>query len=295
METARALIAARALDRPITAVDDSDTYVTRPHVPGELSGALAGRRLTAARRRGKTMWLETSGAGADPGPGPDLGIHLGMSGRILITAPDGATAEGGDYDVRPPSLAWSRFALTFADGSSLALIDPRRLGRVWLHPDIAALGPDAATVTPAQFRALVTAGTIAVKARLLDQSKIAGIGNLLADEILWQARVPPQAPAGTLTPAQVRRLYQALTRVLAAAMASGGRARRRGHRPAPPRRHLPAGRRPDGPRHRRRPVHLVVLPRAGDPGAAPVRRPRPTCPRCGRRRPRRSARHRRGS
>jgi formamidopyrimidine-DNA glycosylase len=222
VETARALIAARALDRPITGVDDSDVYVTRPHFPGELSGALAGRRLTAARRRGKTMWLETSGAGQDPGPGPELGIHLGMSGRILITAPDGGTAEGGDYDTRPPSLAWSRFALTFADGSRLALIDPRRLGRVWLHPDLAALGPDAATVTPAQFRALVTAGTTAVKARLLDQSKIAGIGNLLADEILWQARVPPQAPAGSLTPAQVRRLYQALTRVLAAAMSGAG-------------------------------------------------------------------------
>ena len=101
------------------------------------------------------------------------------------------------------------------------LLDPRRLGRVRLNPDIGALGPDAAQVTPAEFRALITKGTIAVKARLLDQSKIAGIGNLLADEILWQARVPPWR-GSTASPAQVNRLYRALKSVLESAVAKGG-------------------------------------------------------------------------
>src|SRR5438034_5733519 len=71
VETARRLIADEALGRRITDVDDSDTFVCRPHSPGELRAALTGRTLTAARRRGKTMWCETSE------DGPDLGIHLG--------------------------------------------------------------------------------------------------------------------------------------------------------------------------------------------------------------------------
>jgi formamidopyrimidine-DNA glycosylase len=231
VENARRLIAGHALRRRITAVDDSDSYVARPHAPGELASALTGRSLTAARRRGKTMWLETSGtgdtagAGAAAGAGPELGLHLGMSGRIVITEADGTVTEDGDpyrYGARGRDLVWNRFTLTFADGGSLVLLDPRRLGRVWLSPDIEALGPDAAEVTSAEFRALITKGTIAVKARLLDQSKIAGIGNLLADEILWQARVSPLARVDSLTPAQVGRLYRAVLSVVAAAIAQGG-------------------------------------------------------------------------
>src|SRR6201991_2911833 len=66
----------RVLDREIVAVDDRDTYVCRPHAPGEIAAALVGRRLTKAHRRGKFLWVET-----DDG-GPDLGLHLGMAGRI---------------------------------------------------------------------------------------------------------------------------------------------------------------------------------------------------------------------
>jgi formamidopyrimidine-DNA glycosylase len=224
VETARSLIAGRALHRRIVDVDDSDMYVTRPHSPGQLRRALTGRSLTAAHRRGKTMWFETSGTGATAS-GPELGIHLGMSGRIVVTGPDGSVAEGGDpvrnYG-RPGRAVWRRFALGFADGGSLVLLDPRRLGRVWLDPDITGLGPDAAQVTPAEFRALISTGTIAVKARLLDQSKIAGIGNLLADEILWQAKVSPFARTGGLSSAQVNRLYRAVKSVLASATANGG-------------------------------------------------------------------------
>jgi formamidopyrimidine-DNA glycosylase len=230
VEIARSLIADQALHRRIVDVDDSDSYVARPHAPGELRSALAGRSLTAAHRRGKTMWLETSPTGdATTGdaaaPGPELGIHLGMSGRIVVTAPDGTVAEGGDpnrYNTRPRNPVWNRFTLRFADGGSLVLLDPRRLGRVRLDPDIGALGPDATEVTRTQFRALITKGTIAVKARLLDQSKIAGIGNLLADEILWQAKVSPLARVNSLTPVQVNRLYRALKKVVDASIAMGG-------------------------------------------------------------------------
>lgn len=226
VETARSLIADRALHRRIVDVDDSDRYVTRPHPPGELRSALLGRCLTAAHRRGKTIWLDTSGTGGPAARGgPELGIHLGMTGRIVVTAPDGSAAEAGDpprYYPRPPKAEWRRFTLTFADGGSIVLLDPRRLGRVRLNPDVGALGPDAMQVTPAEFRSIITKGTIAVKARLLDQSKIAGVGNLLADEILWQARVSPLARVDSLSPAQVNRLYRALKSVLESAVAKGG-------------------------------------------------------------------------
>jgi formamidopyrimidine-DNA glycosylase len=219
VETARRLIAEEALDRRIVDVDDTDTFVCRPHSPGEIRGALTGRTLIAARRRGKAMWCETSD------DGPDLGIHLGMGGRIVVTSPDGQVGWGGEpfrRDAQPPKAEWDRFTLTFADGGSLVLFDKRRLGRVRLNPDIDALGPDAATVTPAEFRDLITGGSVAVKARLLDQSKISGVGNLLADEILWNARVSPAARTGSLQAQDADRLYRALGAALDSALAKGG-------------------------------------------------------------------------
>ena len=225
VETARSLIAGQALHRTIAGVDDADTYVTRPHTPGQLRDALVGRELTAVMRRGKTIWAETSGVGTDPAPGPDLGIHLGMSGRIVVTGPDGEATEGGGpwrRDAQPRKPEWDRFTIEFADGGRLALFDKRRLGRVRLNPDVTALGPDAEEITAEQFRHLLAKGTIAVKARLLDQSRIAGVGNLLADEALWQARISPAAPVSSLSPAGVDRLYRALQATLKSAAAQGG-------------------------------------------------------------------------
>jgi formamidopyrimidine-DNA glycosylase len=235
VETARKLIAERALHRTIVAVDDTDSYVCRPHAPGQIRDALLGRQLIAAHRRGKTMWCETSGLAGSAGHGsaehgsaehgPDLGLHLGMAGRIVVESPGLETAWGGEpfrRDAQPARAQWDRFRLDFADGGSLVLFDKRRLSRVRLNPGLAALGPDAGTVTEAEFRDLVRRGTVAVKARLLDQSKIAGVGNLLADEALWQARISPQAPAGSLSRPAVSRLYQSLQAALASAEAHGG-------------------------------------------------------------------------
>jgi formamidopyrimidine-DNA glycosylase len=224
VETARSVIAQQALHRRIAGVDDADSFVCRPHSPGELSAALTGRMLTAAHRRGKTMWCETSGTSHSPVPGPDLGVHLGMGGRIIV-ATGGREAVGGDphrRDAQPRKPEWNRFTLSFADGGSLVLFDKRRLGRVRLDPDISALGPDAEDVTPDEFRSLITRGSIAVKARLLDQSKIAGVGNLLADETLWQAKVPAAARTGSLQRKDADRLYRALQSALESAIANGG-------------------------------------------------------------------------
>jgi formamidopyrimidine-DNA glycosylase len=225
VESARAVIEHGALGRPIEDVDDSDSYVCRPHQPGEIRSALLGRRLTAVHRRGKSMWCDTSGSGRSRRAGPVLGIHLGMSGRIVIGDGTGREVDGGDYWQRGRAQGdhrFTRFSLTFPGGGYLVLVDPRRLGRVRLDPPVERLGPDARDITRAGFQAVVARGRIAVKARLLDQEAIAGIGNLLADQALWLAKVDPARPVDELTKAQVNRLYAAVHETIQAAVAGGG-------------------------------------------------------------------------
>ncbi len=219
VESARTVIERTALRRVITDVDDSDTYECRPHPPGEIRAALLGRQLTAVHRRGKSMWCDTSAGG------PELGIHLGMSGKIVIADGRGNEVDGGDYWERGRASGdyrYTRFSLTFADGGFLMLIDPRRLGRVRLDPPVGELGPDARDISPARFRAAFARGTAPVKARLLDQEAIAGIGNLLADQVLWQAKIGPAHPVGELSRADVDRLGRAVRRSVSAAVTDGG-------------------------------------------------------------------------
>src|SRR4051794_10445275 len=154
VESARALIAGRALGREIVGVDDTDTYVCRPHAPGEIADALVGRRLTLAHRRGKFLWVET-----DDGEGPELGLHLGMSGRI-------------DVDGEPAPNHWDRFSIEFAGGGRLALRDKRRLGRAVIQPDFSHIGPDAADVSREEFRTRMHRSRAPLKARLMDQKAI---------------------------------------------------------------------------------------------------------------------------
>jgi formamidopyrimidine-DNA glycosylase len=222
VESARAVIERLGLRRRIIDVDDSDSYVCRPHVPGEIRHALLGGELVSAMRQGKSMWCQ-----ADPSlESIILGIHLGMSGKIVIAGADGTEVDGGDYwegRRQPGDYRWARFTVTFDDGGRLMLVDPRRLGRVRLNPPVEELGPDAQLISPAQFRAVLAAGGAApVKARIMDQRRIAGIGNLLADEILWRARVHPARAVGTLTPAEQGRLLRATRDAIRAALRDGG-------------------------------------------------------------------------
>ena len=150
-----------------------------------------------------------------------------MAGRILVST-GSRTESGGDYEgtsigrrrVRNP--AWDRFTITFADGGTLRLFDKRRLGRVRLDPDTASLGPDAGEVGVAAFREIAGRGAAPIKARLLDQAKIAGIGNLLADEVLWQARIDPRRPARDLDKDQLTELHRQLRKAIRAAIEKGG-------------------------------------------------------------------------
>jgi formamidopyrimidine-DNA glycosylase len=190
-----------ALGRRITAVDDSDTYVCRPHPPGEIAAALRGHTLATAHRRGKFMWLETE-------DGPALGLHLGMAGRIVVDPDD--------------SSRWDRFSLEFEDGGRLVLRDKRRLGRAVLNPNFSHVGPDAAEVGRDAFRRLIGTGHTAVKARLLNQRAISGIGNLLADQILWQARISPFRSTSDLSLEDLDRLRRDVRAAVRSAIRKGG-------------------------------------------------------------------------
>lgn len=210
-EKARELIEARALWRVIASVEAPDSwYLKRGLTPSAARAALPGRSFVTARRRGKQLFLDTDGpAGAS---GPVLGLHLGMSGRVVI---DGDAA--GDpllYASNRDVPEWHRFAVRFSDGGRLSLRDPRRLGAVELDPDEDRLGVDAMGVTLAQLRHVVSRSRAPLKAVLMDQARVAGLGNLLVDEILWRVGLDPTRPADTLDAGEQARLARAIRSTL---------------------------------------------------------------------------------
>lgn len=208
-ERARGVL-EQVLGRRIVRVEDGDTYVSRPHSPGEIGAALLGHRLVAAHRRGKFLWVETE-------DGPVLGLHLGMAGRLVVETRD---ERNGNPEGTP--ARWDRFAIEFEDGSRLALRDKRRLGRAVLNPDFSHVGPDAADVDRDSFRRRIGAGRAPIKARLLDQHAISGVGNLLADQVLWQARIAPTRTTDTLTDDDLDRLRRELRAAVRSAIRKGG-------------------------------------------------------------------------
>ena len=170
-------LAERCAGRTILHIDVPDAHALADgRSPRSLRQAVVGRRIELARRHGKLLVLETDG--------PALGLRFGMTGGLVV---DGELAiDRLLYSPGTFGTAWVRFGIRFDEGE-LLFHDPRRFGRVSLDPDESRMGPDAMAVTAAELgRALATRGPApgpALKARLLDQSAIAGIGNLLGDEM----------------------------------------------------------------------------------------------------------------
>lgn len=208
-------LAANALGRRMAEVVAPDAWYLRSGLTAEvLSDALVGRRLVDARRLGKLLLLDT-----DRG-GPVLGLRFGMSGRLLVDGTAGVEellySSGQDLE------RWDRFGIRFADGGDLRIRDPRRLGGVELDPPEGRLGPDALTVTVDELAVALSTSTAPLKARLLDQARLAGVGNLAADEILYQAGLDPGRPSRSLSPTEVGRLQEHLVASLAGFIAGGG-------------------------------------------------------------------------
>src|SRR5205085_3441962 len=137
-----------------------------------------------------------------------------------------------EYSSNREIEAWDRIVVRFADGGDLRVRDPRRLGGAELDPEEARLGPDAVGLNLAGLRKVLDGGRpggrgvspsrTALKARLMDQSKVAGLGNLLVDEALFQAGLDPARPAGSLADDEVKRLHRALKKTLANLTKRGG-------------------------------------------------------------------------
>lgn len=210
IENDRRLLDRQARRKIIRAVEVADDRVLRKLSPAEFRRGTIGRRIVSSRRHGKHLLV-----GLDKGGW--ITLHFGMTGALVACKSESEL---------PP---FTRLRLGLSGGSALCYTDPRRLGHIGLAEDadqfIAAerLGPDALDprLTLARFRTIVEGARGNAKSVLMDQSRIAGIGNTYGDEILFQARLHPELPIRHLDAAAITRLYRAMRRVLKEAVARG--------------------------------------------------------------------------
>lgn len=189
-----------------------DRMARRNHNPRDVADRLVGRRVGRVGRRGKFLLIEVEG---------DLTwvIHLGMSGRLRISEPG------------EPLEKHAHLVVRTTDGAELRFIDPRTFGFVAVFTpeelaadSLAALGRDALDDLPteADLMATLEGRTAPIKALLLDQRLMAGLGNIYADEVLFRAGVRPGRPGGEVTFEEVAALVRAIPEVLADGVAMGG-------------------------------------------------------------------------
>ena len=193
-----------------------------PVDPGERAGPVGpGERAEPVDREEPGEPAEPAEPAGPAGPvGPTLGLRFGMTGRLLV---DGrAGVDQLLYSSLREEERWDRLIVRFEDGGDMRMRDPRRLGGVELEPDEARLGPDARSLTLGQLRAALARSAAPVKARLMDQGRLAGAGNLITDEALWRAGLAPVRPAGSLSAAELRRLHRGLRSTIEDLMTKGG-------------------------------------------------------------------------
>ena len=208
VEGFRKVFESCAKGRIVRRVEVRDAGVLHGVNARRLRDALEGRRFTRAERRGKRLLAHTGG--------PTLVLHFGMTGRLVCGRPDDAV-ESHD-----------RVLFTMTGDHRLCYRDQRKLQGLWLadgEGDLARLlagqGPDAMAVDREDFEAALRTHRGRVKTVLTDQSVLAGLGNLLADEILWRAGLRPQERASDLTDPERRRLYTTMRRTLRSAITAG--------------------------------------------------------------------------
>jgi len=234
VETVRRQIDARMKGQKINevVVDFEDRYLFAFAPPKEVVKALQGAKITGTGRKGKYFWLEL-----DRKPWPLF--HLGMSGNVALLDPKLKKAKhekiwggvklwnGGEKDLEN-RLWFCRLLLITKGQFEMAFLDPRRFGRMWLtedplkHPRIARLGYDPLIDFPTVkiLGEKLKRRRKAIKSVLLDQNLFAGIGNWLADEILFQARLSPHHLASDLKPAQVKALHTQTLKIVKTAVAA---------------------------------------------------------------------------
>jgi formamidopyrimidine-DNA glycosylase len=201
-----AQLAARTIGRRVAHVDAPDAWYLKHGADANAVQSVAtGATVSDVRRIGKLLLLDLVDR-------PTLGLRFGMTGRLFVDGVAGIDElEYGSSRVEPE---WERFRLLFEGDTRLVMHDPRRLGGVEIAPDESRLGPDALSLTLDQLRVALRAGRGPLKARLMDQSRIAGLGNLLTDETLWRARLSPSRRAGDLSDDEMAQLHTSMREVL---------------------------------------------------------------------------------
>lgn len=212
VETTARGLRAHILGRSIVAVGSLDWPRMAPNsTPDALAEALVGRPVVSVARRGKYVIVELSGD-------VFLVLHRKMSGNLVLRA------------ATDPIAPHTHLTVGFDDGRRLDFVDPRKFGRMYLFLARDALdaflaerlGPEPLEIEPSDLDGLLGRRRGRLKSLLLDQTFLAGIGNLYADEILWQARLHPERPAESLTPRERGRLHAAIQSVLSAAIERRG-------------------------------------------------------------------------
>lgn len=198
-----------------------DGYVRPRGVPVEVFDGLVGATLRGTRRKGKLLLVDLGAArNAHPSLGfATIGLRFGMTGMLLIDG--GGPIERLEYASTKNDQSWDRLRMHFGE-SVVSIRDQRRLGSIELDPDEDQLGPDAATVTADELRWVMAGTRRAVKTVLLDQSRLAGVGNLLADEVLWRTGLRPDRCAGELTDPRVADLAAEIRRTISVLSERGG-------------------------------------------------------------------------
>lgn len=209
VETIARTLAPDVVGRDILGVEAPDPSALQPGLAA-FAALVAGRRIEAVDRRGKLLLLHLHDAGV-------IAVHLRMTGRVMALGPD-------QRPDRP------RVVLALSGGVRLCFSDVRRFGSVHAFaaqgieswPFYASLGPEPLTMAAAQFRTRLGQGRARIKALLLDQTVVAGIGNIYADESLFRAGIRPDTPAAEISPKRRDALFAAVQAVLAQAVAENG-------------------------------------------------------------------------
>lgn len=192
---------AHALGQTVRRVAVQDPRILDRLSPDAFKRGLEGRKLAASRRHGKHLLVELDRGGW-------LTLHFGMTGDLVA------------FENEADEPRYDRVRLDFTSGRHLAYVNRRMLGRVGLTEDADGfieqhdLGPDALTLDLGAFKARLANRRRDVKSALMDQSTMAGIGNIYADEILYQARLHPKTPLAHLDDAAQKRLHREMCRVL---------------------------------------------------------------------------------
>ena len=223
VEVVRAGLAPAAIGSLITGVSVFDERALTRHVAGatDFVARLEGRTFTGAARRGKFLWLPLDSDGSA------LIAHLGMSGQMLLRAPDAAAERHERIRINIEHPQHGELAIVFADqrtfGSlavdSLVLDGPSAIPTQVVHIARDPLDP---FFDDGVFLGVLRQRGSAIKRMLLDQQVISGVGNIYADESLWAARIHPETPANRLSTAALTRLLAEIRSVLTKALAEGG-------------------------------------------------------------------------